>query len=95
MLLKRWHGLQTGYESGKAHDYRRFPKPGNKLGAALAVKPEIGRVARGTRRLGLNPQLFFVDNLPAGLQWPVPKINNIHKQKHAGNCNRSDKTKHA
>jgi len=35
-------------------------------------RPEIGETRRN----------FFVDNSPTGLQLPVLKINNIHKQRH-------------
>ena len=79
----------------ETRDYRRFLNAGNKLGRALAVKAEI-TLAPG---LGL-PSIktcsnFFVDNSSAGLQYRVPKINNIHKQKHAGHCNPTGPTRHA
>ena len=68
----------------ETHDYRRFLNAGNKLEPALAVIAEIvAGSARGYIQVKTRSN-FFVDNSNAGLQYRVPKINNIHKQKHAG-----------
>ena len=79
----------------ETHDYRRFLNAGNKLGPALAVKAEMARAPGPGRSSVKTRSNFFVDNSSAGLQYRVPKINNIHKQKHAGNCDPKGPYHHA
>jgi hypothetical protein len=77
------------------HDYRRFLNAGNSLGPALAVKAEIAAAPTQDNIKAETRSNFFVDNSAVRLQYRVLKINNIHKQKHAGICDQGELANHA